>query len=670
MSQAFDKQYLPFYIFFFFLLVNPSCFFWEGPKGGKVLTFVGEHYHLGNEMGLVPHANTSYLLYDDVRAEMERRALFHTSAEETERQELDLAVRRLTRYLEGLEAAGYPFDDVPLMVSGVISDNAPPNARIAERAEKLNSLLGGLADIHMATLDEFFDAVLASGAEIPTFRGDFTDWWADGVGSTPAAVKVYREAQRFRSLAAKLDPEGRFADPALDEDAARNLMLYAEHTWGYSSSISEPWNSMVASVGMRKSQYAVRASSAAFRNLNRVLAGLGQVTPRPDRPHRCRIVNPHPFPVKDRAVVILDHWENIGGLGLDGLDRLALRDTRTGRLLPSQVRPTSRGIAVETALELGPGESVETEVCFAPDPAASVDHTARIGADGVADIAGTPGLETPFELDTPFFRIRVSREKGVYSVFDKTRQRELADPDSPYGVFTGIYEVTPSGEVGPLTVRRNMGRNRSSLGTRRDIARLTDGRIVESGEVYVTEKLTYALDGFEFFDVYLKVYKTIPLLEARVCVHKKGNLDPENVYVALPFTAGEDETWIDKTGCVMRPGIDQLPMTCRQFYLLQNGIVRRGSGFDLLIALRDTPLVSFGPREAGSIRLCGGDDTELNRSTPFAWVMNNFWETNFEANLGGVYEFFFDVMTASEDGAEAQMERVRAMNEGLAVIEI
>lgn len=650
---------------------NPSFFWWEGPEGGRVLTFVGEHYHFGNELGLVPHANSSYLLHDDVREDMDRRALFRADAATTEQQELDVVAKRLTRYLAGLEASGYPFEHVPLMVSGVISDNAPPNARIAERAEQVNAMLGDRVHAEMATLDGFFEAVRAGGVEIPTCRGDFTDWWADGVGSTPAAVKVYREAQRFRRLAEKLDPEGRFTDPALAEEAEANMMLYAEHTWGYSSSVSEPWNSMVASVGMKKTRYAVSANVAASRNLDRVLAGLGQVTPYPDRRHRCRIVNPHPFAVEDRATVILDHWENIEGVSFDGLDRLALRDSRTGRLLPSQSRPAPRGVAVETALALGPGESVEVEVCFAPGRTDSIDHTARIGADGVADIAGTPGLETPFELDTPFFRVRVGRERGICSIVDKRSGRELVDPDGPCGAFGGVYEVTPPDGLGQMAVRRAMGRNRCSLGTRRRIARLVDARVVESGEVYVTEKLTCALEGFLFFDVYLKVYKPIPLIEARVCVHKQGNLDPENVYVALPFTTGGgDETWIDKTGCVMRPGIDQLPMTCQQFYLLQNGIVRQGGDFDLLMALRDTPLVAFGPREAGPVRLCDGHNAALNRATPYAWVMNNFWETNFEADLGGVYEFFFALATAPHGAPEDGVARLRAMNEGLAVIEL
>ena len=51
-----------------------------------------------------------------------------------------------------------------------------------------------------------------------------------------------------------------------------------------------------------------------------------------------------------------------------------------------------------------------------------------------------------------------------------------------------------------------------------------------------------------------------------------------------------DETWIDKTGCVIRPGIDQLPGTCQAFWCLQNGILRRGRSSDLLIASPDQKL--------------------------------------------------------------------------------
>ena len=650
---------------------NPSFFWWKGPRGGRVLTFVGEYYHLGNELGFCPHGNTSYALRDDVCAQMQRGEILRTDEAATEEEELDIVRRRLPRYLEGLEAAGYPLRFAPIMVSGVISDNAPPNARVAARVEQINKMLGALVHVRMATLDDFFGALRVSGTEIPEYSGDFTDWWADGVGSTPAAVKMYLEARRHYDLVKKLDPQGRFADPALMDQAEYNMMLYSEHTWGYSSSISEPWNSMVASLGMKKSQYAVAANVAAYRNLNKALTGLGQRVPYPDRPIRYRIVNPQDFAVKDRATVILNHYEMLFGRVVDRRRPLALRDAAAGKLLPSQMRPAPRGTAVETALTLGPHESMEVEVVFAPESTQSNLHFPLMGAEGVRDMADAEGMETPYEIDTPFFHVRTDREKGVCSIVDKQSGRELLDQTSPYGAFEGIYEVTPSGEQGQMGVRHDMGRNRCSFGTRRSTVHFTNARIVDSGAVSVTLKLTGQLEGMEFYDTYIKIYKPIPVIEARICMHKKGNLDPENLYVALPFTAGgKDETYIDKTGCVMRPGIDQLPGTCQSFWLLQNGIVRKGEERDVILSCHDAPLVSFGPREAAPIRLCYGTSQDLNASTPFSWVMNNFWETNFEANLGGVYEFFYTMTVAPAADAGEQMRLCQALNEGLTVLDL
>ncbi len=650
---------------------NPSYFMWEGPKGNKVLMFVGEHYHVGNELGFCPKGNSSYLIYDDVREQMARREILHGSEESTAEEELAIVKTRLTRYLEGLEASGYEPDTIPMMVSGVISDNAPPNALIARRVKEINEMMGDLVTVQMATLDDFFDALKKTGVEIPTVKGDFTDWWADGVGSTPAALKLYREAQRLYHVGNKLDPEGELGDPAYVEDAEQNLIMYAEHTWGYSSSISEPWNTMVASVGMKKSQFAVNANIAAYRNLNQIFAKMGQVTPFPTRVHRARIVNPNDFEVTDRATVILDHWEYIGGNAIDRRQPIVLKNMKTGEILPSQMRSAPRGSAIETTLTLGAHESVDVEVIYGEDPVGTIQHFPKIGADGICDIADQEGMETPFEIDTKYYHVCMSGEKGVASIYDKVHNREIMDLESPYGAFAGIYEVTPSGELDQMSVRRMMGRNRCSLGTKRDVAQLKDARIVETGEVCIILKLSYTLESMLFFDVYLKIYKEIPLLEARVCMHKQGNLDPENLYVAFPFkTDGSNETFIDKTGCILRPGIDQLPGSCQNFYLLQNGIVRLGDNFDVIIAFRDTPLCSFGKREGAPIRLCDCKNTALNTSTPFAWVMNNFWETNFEANLGGVYEFFYTVTTPDHADVKTQFDKCQTMNEGFQVLEI
>jgi hypothetical protein len=211
-----------------------------------------------------------------------------------------------------------------------------------------------------------------------------------------------------------------------------------------------------------------------------------------------------------------------------------------------------------------------------------------------------------------------------------------------------------------------MGRNRCSVATQRSISKLTDIEIVDSGDVFVTAKLSYELTGTRYYSVLLKIYKVVPMIEARVCLHKDSVWDPENLYVSLPFiTDNTGETYVDKTGCMIRPGIDQLPGTCQNFYLIQSGMVKTGKDTDIIVGTKDAPLISFGRREAAPIKLCDGKNRELNNATPYSWIMNNFWETNFKADLGGFYEFTYTIVTDKYDSPEQALEYCKAVNEGV-----
>ena len=98
---------------------NPAFFRWRGPGGGTVLTFVGEHYHWGHVLGLCPHGTSSFMLDDDLYRDIENGKLFSTDEAATEKEELDLAVKRISRWLKGLEDHAWPLDFAPVFVSSV-----------------------------------------------------------------------------------------------------------------------------------------------------------------------------------------------------------------------------------------------------------------------------------------------------------------------------------------------------------------------------------------------------------------------------------------------------------------------------------------------------------------------------------------------------------------------
>lgn len=646
------------------LYKKPVPFYWESPKGNRVLVWSGDYYHLGNEMFFAPCGGSTYQVHDEYHEPFNHQMILNHDKEDTERMEWEICQTRLERYLDSLENEGYPCSFVPFMVSGCITDNAPPSAALAERVNELNKRYQGKVSFRMVNLDQFFAAVKEQYKEIPCYRGDFNDWWADGIGSTPSAVMVYLDAKRKNHLCRKMDAVG--VDRALLEEAEENLILYAEHTWGYSSSIIEPWEPLVGNLEWKKAGYAVNANTAASKNLDRILEKKGEISICQDKGQCYRIINPHQITVKSPVYLYIELWEYVEGVRFSKDTPIEVIDCVTGEVYKSQVKQIARAYEIEIVLELLPGEEKDVRIVLAKDKVqATTINYAHVGADGIADL-----LEKGYQKDiscveTDGYCVRFSSKKGICSIFDKKRRRELLRGDMEYAPFTGIYEVTDC-QGDALGSRRRMGRNRKSSATERYGSALKNIRVEEQGSVYTSLVLDYSLPGCHFYQVYLKIYEEISLIEARVRIHKESIWNPENLYVSLPFTAGDGSVmWVDKTGCTLRPGIDQIPGTNQEFYLIQNGIVWEGEEGTVSVSIKNAPLITLGSLEAGPIKLCDGADTKRNQSPVFSWVTNNFWETNFKAETGGFYEFTYRLNSTDEKDIKDGFLRCEADNEGL-----
>lgn len=607
------------------------------------------------------------MTYDEFHKPLGDNSILIHSAQETDEKELEIATTRLERYLANLEEEGYPYELVPFMVSGAITDNAPPNRKIAKRVQELNRIFRGQAEFRMVTLEQFFQEVEAHCDDIPTYKGDWNDWWADGIGSTPAAVKIFCDARRKYNICRKLDGQHSLGQEDLMEQAAENLMLYAEHTWGYSSSVSEPWETLVGDLEMKKTAYAINANTEVSRNLDEILAKKGEVSIAQDRPQKYKIINPHGRDLKTKVYLYIEFWEYMEGINYSENMAVEVVDLATGEVLPSQVKRIARATQVEVLVSLKAGEEKEVMIRLAKDrkPVVVKNH-AHIGAEGVRDVILPEGYRTDTAcVETDFYQVILDQKRGIAKIIDKKDGRNLIREDAAYPAFTGIYEVTDMHEQA-CESRRRMGRNRKDVSTARYASALKDIRIVENGAVYTAIQLDYDLYGTGFYSVFLKVYKEMARLEAMVRIHKNSVWEPENLYISLPFTAGEEEVkYIDKTGCVIRPGIDQLPGTNMEFYLLQNGIVLEGRDKTVTLAIKDAPLVTFGDLEAHPIRLCDANNMEKNQAEAYSWVMNNFWETNFKVDLGGFYEFAYTLATHDKCSAQEAMEICAADNEGV-----
>jgi alpha-mannosidase len=153
-------------------------------------------------------------------------------------------------------------------------------------------------------------------------------------------------------------------------------------------------------------------------------------------------------------------------------------------------------------------------------------------------------------------------------------------------------------------------------------------------------------------------------LEIINLVDKEKIRDKESVHIAFPFHVPEGQVRLDLGWGLIRPEADQIAGSNKDFFCIQNAADISNRDYGLTWASLDAPLMEIGamtdetPREKGT----RGWRTEAeNSQTLFAYVMNNYWHTNYKADQEGeaLFRFFllphgrFDRGSAYRFGVEA-----------------
>lgn len=642
-------------------------FWWELDNGNKLFVWNAEHYMMGNDLGLVPNGILSYTLNDEMNPQW------------ITEDQLEIAYKRITRYLGRLEQEEYPYDLIPIAAAGLLTDNAPPNAEILNFIKDWNLKFGEQIYIEMSTLTHFFNEIKMKDIDIPVYKGEWPDWWSDGFISTPEATRLFRQAQRNMKLINLLDSEADNINKQLYEQAEYNLMLYAEHTWGHSASVTEPFNQMNNCILARKQAYATEASKISMTLLDDVLEKRGEAELYPWRPFRYKIMNPFDFEVEDFGQLFIDIWEF-------GLLQKGFRvvDEMTQEELNYQFIQVSRGQIVMVPLKLKPKEErilmIEPTVQQGRN---TTQSTTFGGNDRVIDIVPMPEeyelynkgiVISENHVESEYVNIRWKPGQGIVSWYDKKEGRELILTEDSYGAFTPVYEVTPV-DMDSLQaeVRRKMGRNRKGIGVVRSSGELVETRILFKGDVMACIELMYKVQGMKYYSVVLTIYAALPRVDVSLRIQKDCVWEPENIYIALPFTTSErgEILWIDKPDKPMRPRIDQIYGTCADFYTVQNGMAFLSDKAGVIVATPDTPILQVGSLNFGERLLSGNPELEKEKMVTYNWIMSNYWETNFKASVEGFYEFKYSVLWGNEYiEPKESFKKCEAVNTGIVSIRI
>lgn len=627
------------------LYQNQNAFWWENAAGQRLLVWNGEHYNLGNVLGLKANRAPNFMTQN------------HLGNQGGTADPVDTLHRNLEQYLSLCEENGYGYDFIITAVSGVFSDNAPPALEILHNIQEHNRRYPEGVQIRMVSLQELYGAIRPALADAPVYRGDLNDWWANGVGSTPYPVKHYRDAQYRYHLCRRLDPAAAEKYPALYAAAQDNLLLYAEHTWGHSSTITNPCDTMVLNLDMRKNSYASKAHEAASRMLDRIAREKGDILRYYNTCGRIKVCN-----VSARAGLLPVEFY----IESPYIQRAEVLD-QAGNVLACQVSPHPRGRKISFADTFAANE--EKFYTYRELPPINETLNSRkcyVGAERIRDIENDYDPVTyrlPYEFENRWFRLCYRPREGVTALVDKrTGQNLTGKGAAPF--FTPMYEVTPIAIENPEfpcreeQERRIIGRNIRGKHARLYLGELEEISCMERGSVFTQLRLRYRLPGTVRADVIIKLFEAVPRIDFTLQLGKTLSSDIESVFLPLNLDIPESTLYIRKGAEAFRPGVDQLPGTCMEYYMSDDGIAYLSQSGGALIAARDTPLIYMGQMRHHPIRLCDGK-AENNSRPVYSWIMNNTWETNFKMDLSGFAEYCYSLWLTDESSPEAAMDALR-----------
>tara|TARA_R110002124_G_scaffold63350_32_gene173352 strand:- start:6318 stop:8936 length:2619 start_codon:yes stop_codon:yes gene_type:complete len=553
--------------------------------------------------------------------------------------DMDATARLLPAWAKRWEESGYPHPFLMHQLTNVsYLDNAAPQPRLPDFVRRFNETVAPQIGIKLriGTLTEFFDRMRREPADtLPTLRGDWTDWWNFGAGSSAQETAQSQRGQRDLDLAINLHawhgPGTVQRWHQLAAAAKKSLALYAEHTWGADRSINQPYSQETRTQQLLKLATAAEGASYA-RMLRR--DGLESLARHAggEAPHLL-VYNPHPVPVRQALSL-----SNIAPFGAAATDVApgSLRD-----FLP--FGPPSHLVHRQDV-----DNDVPTERRFWTRPF-EVPALSYVVVPAEEVMAGPmDGLSVADNvLSNGRIAVTIDPDRGGLAGLDRDGRNFVGAHTNGLRFGVPVLETIASND------REDMFR--SHKGDRPDWSHYWNrdwpaAHMQPDRPVWTRERLAHGcaeivqlfeLANGDTIEVLYRLTADDPALQIEATIMKTPIPGPHAIY--LPMPAALDPDWdvdYETAGAAVRLDDEQLPYASRHYVTTQRFIRISDAERELTVATPDAPLWQIGGFTYGRFR---AEDGTVERPHPvlLAWLTNNYWSTNFQADQGGRIHFGF-----------------------------
>jgi len=579
----------------------PGAFNWQGPSGKKVLAWNGYHYLFGRSQAALGN--------------------------------WDLVDRLLPRWVEELENdETYPFDFLYCESTHPVRvDNGPPDQRMPDFVRRWNDERTNWK-MEFITVSDFGRLLHKRYANvIQTQRGDWTDHWADGVGSSAYEVGINRQAHELVGMSEAVESWLRAMGPRKWDarraaDIHESMTLFDEHTWGAYSSVEAPHSLFSQAQWNRKAGYAYTAAmeghNAVARAANALGAPLGSKGPE--------------------GIFNLGNLDPAEAFKASGIDELLVINTL----------PWERRVIVEEPEPRGGAAPVGVLDTFfnrrsswgGPRPYPPIRRVVGtlppMGYTFLDLKAGVPAPDLKASgstIENSHYRVTIDPATGaIAELFDKAQNHDFAGSYQGWQSGQYVYETVDSPDDRLAIADISFDKPEFFTGHkdtpwRREVAtQVTLGdATIDQGRASIT--VTIEAPGVSAATVSYSLDADTKSLSVDWSIDKLEHDKAEAVFIAFPFKLDAANFLLDLNGIPAVPNDDQLDGAAKDWY-------PAGRWVDVSDARRGVTVV---PLDAPLVHLGGITTGKWNRTlqpegpTIMSWALNNHWLVNFKSSQSG-----------------------------------
>lgn len=434
---------------------------------------------------------------------------------------------------------------------------------------------------------------------IPTYQGDMSEFWTQGLGADAKSVGIGRhgkeELVQAETLWAMLH-RTKEAPIARFNEAWHNALLSAEHTWGY----QDPSAPLAKTVEANKAAYFIKSEQEAKALINEALRPIENKSA-----HNFAVINTLSWQ-RDAIVTLSAAQSAIGDKILDEHNQPVLTQRlSTGELVFEAKKIPALGSKLYKLL---PGKT---------------------------SIAGK--MAEGNTLKNERMAIAIDEQTGNIKRFvDFATGKQLVDSSSSFGFNSYNY----------LAGVRN-GRDSSPIGQIKNASQVSI-KVKENGPLVASLLITAKAESCDWLTREIKIIKNQPYLELVNTIDKIATRKKEGIHYGFALHVPNGKIRMDIPWGVMTPEQDQLPYSNKNWFVFQRWIDVSNADYGVTWTAIEAPIVEFG-HITGTIldgaRLASGWIKKVEPSqTIISWPINNHWDTNFPLEQGGIIKQSYFVL--------------------------